>query len=44
MKRMQASSHLQIENSQVIVTRWDFLPVLKQAGIAMSITMSLCRS
>ncbi|CEP34086.1 cupin domain-containing protein [Vreelandella titanicae] len=26
MKRMQASSHLQIENSQVIVTRWDFPP------------------
>lgn len=26
MERIQASSHLQIENSQVIVTRWDFPP------------------
>ena len=26
MKRSQASSHLQIDNHQVIVTRWDFPP------------------
>lgn len=26
MTRLQASSHLQIDNDQVIVTRWDFPP------------------
>ncbi|QEA40140.1 cupin domain-containing protein [Pistricoccus aurantiacus] len=26
MERAQATSHLQIENSQVLVTRWDFPP------------------